>query len=343
MAFVFATVDIGREALDLIRAAGHEVEVWPELTPPPHAAIVEKAGACDVLICCLRDPIDREVVEAGRGRLRLIAQDSAGLDNVDLEAARELGIPVANTPGVLTHATAEFAVFMLGDVARRLGPSEELVREGRWGAWHPWHPFLGDEVTGKSVAVVGCGRIGRAFASKMTGFDCDLLLVGTVDEAWLADLRRLQELRGSTSLGRRRAKARVLSLKEALPLADFVSLHVPLTEEGPRRTRGLIGAAELAAMKPSAYLINTARGPVVDEAALAEALHAGTIAGAALDVFATEPLPADSPLLAEELADRVRVYHHFGSGTRETRLSTDPAVGMAGRTARAVIDALAGD
>lgn len=340
MAVVFATCDIGREALDLVRQAGHDLEVWEALEAPPHEVLVEKAGGADALITTLRDRVDRAVVEAGKDRLRIIAQDAVGVDNIDLEAAREAGIAVSNTPDVLTHATAEFAVFMLGSVARRLAASEELVRTGRWGSWHPWSPFLGDEVTGKSVAVVGCGRIGRAFAAKMTGFDVDLLLVGSVDESWLENLRRLQRMRGETGLGRRSANARVVTLSEALPEADFVSLHVPLVHDGPRRTRGLIAAPELAAMRETAYLVNTARGPVIDEAALAAALRDGTIAGAALDVFEKEPLPPESPLLAPELNERLRLFHHFGSGTRETRLSPDPDVGMAGRTVDAVLDAL---
>src|SRR5436190_15744876 len=177
MARVFATADIGDGALALVRAAGHEVEVWPAMTGPPPDVLRNRAASCDALITTLRDPIDRAVLEAGQGRLRVIAQDAAGLDNVDLAAAKELGIVVTNTPGVLTAATAEFALFMMGSLARRLPASEALVREGRWGSWHPWHPFLGTEVTGKSVAVVGCGRIGRAFALACAGLDMDLLLV----------------------------------------------------------------------------------------------------------------------------------------------------------------------
>ena len=321
MARIFATCNIGDEALALLRDAGHELEVWDDLAPPPHDVLVEKAAEVDALVTTLRDPVDRAVVEAGRGRLRVIAQDAVGLDNVDVAAASEAGVVVTNTADVLTNATAEFAVFMLGDVARKLSPSEELVRTGRWGSWHPWHPFLGEEVSGATVAVVGCGRIGRAFASKMTGFDVDLLLVGNPHADWLDGLRRLQALRSEAGLASRRAAAEVVSLDEGLPRADFVSLHVPLVDGGPRPTRHLIGEAELRAMKETAYLVNTARGPVVDEAALARALADGGIAGAALDVFEREPLPTDSPLLAAALADRVRVYHHFGSGTRRTRLS----------------------
>lgn len=340
---VFATCDIGADALDLLRRAGHELEVWPDLEPPPHELLVRKAAEADALVTTLRDRVDRAVVAAGRGRLKVIAQDAVGTDNIDLAAAAEAGIPVTHTADVLTEATAEFAFLILGAVSRRLAPSEAMVREGRWGSWHPWHPILGDEVTGKTVAVIGCGRIGRAFAAKCAGFDMDVLLVEKyLDADWLDRFRRLQQARAELRIGRRAARTEVLELSEALPRADYVSLHVPLIKEGPDRTLKLIGEPELRRMKPTAYLVNTSRGPVVDEAALARAVREGVVAGAALDVFEREPLPLDSPLLAADLADRVRVFHHFSSGTRETRLSTDPEVGMAGRTVAAVLDAFSG-
>jgi glyoxylate reductase len=341
MARVFATCDIGSDALALLREAGHEVEVHQDPAGPSHALLVERAGSGVIaLISCLRDPIDRAVLEAGRGSLRVVAQDSVGTDNIDLQAATELGVVVTNTPGVLTEATAEFALFLMGAVARRLPESEALVREGTWAAWHPQLPILGTEVSGASVAVVGCGRIGRSFALKCAGLDMDLLLVsGRRDEAWLGAVRAVQAARVAAGAPRR-ASAEYLTLEQALPRADFVSLHVPLVAGGERSTAGLIGRRELGLMRPGAYLINTARGPVVDEDALVDALRSRRIAGAGLDVFVREPLPADSPLLGEELKDRVRVAHHFGSGTTKTRLSPDPEEGMAGRTVAALLDAL---
>lgn len=340
MARVFSTCDIGSEALALIVEAGHELEVWPEVAAPPKAELLRRAPDCDGFVTTLRDPIDEEVLEAGRGRLRVIAQDAAGLDNVDVAAATARGIVVTHAPDVLTHATAEFALFMLGDVMRQLTRSETLVRDGRWGSWHPWHPFLGHEVTGKAVAVVGAGRIGQAFAAKATGLDVDLLLVSrNVPADWLDGIRRVQALRAETGLGRP-ATTELMELDDALRRADVVSLHVPLVRSGPRPTLHLIDGRALALMKPTAHLVNTSRGPVVDEQALATALAEGGIAGAALDVFEQEPLRLDSPLLAPELADRVRVYHHFGSGTVETRLSPDPGRGMAGRTVAGLLDAL---
>jgi glyoxylate reductase len=342
VARVFATCDIGAEALELVRRAGHDLEVWAEPTAPPHSVIVEKvASGIAGLITTLRDPIDRTVLEAGEGRLRVVAQDAVGTDNVDLDAATELGIVVTHAPEVLTHATAEFALFLLGSAARRIVPSEALVRSGRWAGWHPSLPFLGDEVTGASVAVVGCGRIGRAFAAKCTGLDVDLLLVSRrADRTWLEGLRSVQRARVEAGLARRAASAEHVGLDEALRRADFVSLHVPLVASEPDATVGMIGEAELALMKPTAWLVNTARGAVVDEEALASALRAGRPAGAALDVFAVEPLPAASPLLAEDLRDRVRLCHHLGSGTTRTRLSPDPDRGMAGRTVAGLLAAL---
>lgn len=341
MARIFATCDIGAEALDLLRTAGLEVEVFEDPAGPSRDTLVERAASGIVgLISCLRDPVDRQVLEAGRGTLQVVAQDSVGTDNIDLAAATDCGIVVTNTPGVLTEATAEFALFLMGAVARRLPESEALVREGRWAAWHPQLPILGREVSGAKVAVIGCGRIGRSFALKCVGLDMDLLLVsGARDAEWLDAVRAVQAARQAAGAPRV-ASAAYVDLDPALAAADFVSLHVPLVANGPRSTVGLIGRRELGLMQSHAVLVNTARGPVVDEQALIEALQAGQIAGAGLDVFEREPLPPESPLLAEELRGRVRVAHHFGSGTTRTRLSPDPEVGMAGRTVAALLDAL---
>ena len=310
------------------------------MTGPPSDVLVERALRMDALITTLRDPIDRAVLEAGRGSLRVIAQDAAGLDNVDLIAAAEFGIAVTNTPDVLTAATAEFALFMMGALSRKLMASEALVREGRWGAWHPWFPVLGDEVTGKCIAIVGCGRIGRALAGACLGLDMDLLLVArTLPDGWLDSVREIQAIRAR--MGGRQASVEMSTLDEALPRADYVSLHVPLVTHGSRATKHLIDERRLRRMKASAHIVNTSRGAVIDEEALIRALRERWIAGAALDVFVTEPLPLSSPLLAPDLADRVRVFHHFGSGTRETRLGLDPARSMAGRCVANLLAALA--
>ncbi len=338
---VFATCDIGAEALDRLRRRGFELEVFEATEPPPKSLILEKVRqGVDALITTLRDPIDEEVFQAGEGTLKVVAQDAVGYDNIDLEAAGRYRVPVCHTAQVLTHATAEFALFILGCLARRTYPSEQLVRNGEWKTWHPYRPFLGDEVTGKTVAVVGTGRIGQAFASKCSGLDLDYLLVDPVAPPgeFAARLQNLLDRRWELQLARRQCRARAVTLDEALPEADFVSLHVPLTDQ----THHLIDDRALERMKPSTFLINTSRGPVVDEPALCRALKEGRIAGAALDVFEREPLPADSPLRDPALAGRVRIFHHFASATRETRLSPDPERGMAGRCVQGVIDVLEG-
>lgn len=337
---IFATCDIGQAALDRLREKGWEVEVWDQFEAPPYEVVLEKVRAgVDVLITTLRDRVDEEIFRTGCGKLKLVAQDAVGYDNIDRTAANRYRIPVTHTPDVLTHATAEFALFLLGSAARKLWPSEELVRTGRWKTWHPYLPFLGVEVTGKTVAVIGTGRIGKAFAGKCLGLDVDLLLYDArPDLQFSSRLAKLAEERRSLGLALRTCRVEYVGPDRALREADFVSLHLPLTED----TRHFLNRERLGWMRREAVVINTSRGAVVDEVALAEALRDGRIAGAALDVFETEPLPLDSPLLAPELKEKVRVFHHFASGTVETRLSPDPDRGMAGRCVQAVINLLEG-
>src|SRR6266705_2504704 len=172
---VFATCDMG-PALDVLRDRGYQVEVYPEPTASPKSAIIEKArSGIDGLITTLRDQIDAEIFEAGKNTLKVVAQFAVGFDNINRADANRYKVPFTNTADVLTEATAEFAFFMLGSVARKLYSSERLVRENRWGAWHPYLPFLGDEVTGKTVAVIGTGRIGQAFMKKAVAFDVNFL------------------------------------------------------------------------------------------------------------------------------------------------------------------------
>ncbi len=345
---VFATCNIGQEALDLLRQRGYIVEVHDQLEPPPKSLVVEKVrSGIDGLITTLRDPIDAEVFEAGRGTLKVIAQDAVGFDNINRADANCYKIPFTNTADVLTEATAEFALFILGCVARKLYSSERLVRENRWGAWHPYLPFLGDEVTGKTVAVIGTGRIGQAFIKKAVAFDVHLLCYDPVFQArdFVRKIQEEMDLRHRHGFSTDPRTIRYVSFEEALRDADFVSLHVPLLRAGEAETPTfhMINEKTLRLMKPTAYLLNTSRGPVVDEKALAEALNAGVIAGVALDVFEREPLPADSPLRDPALEERVRLFNHFASAGRITRLSTDPARGMAGRCVQALVDVLEGN
>jgi glyoxylate reductase len=233
----------------------------------------------------LTDPIDAELLEAA-ARLRAIANYAVGSDNIDLDAARARSIPVGVTPGVLTDATADIAFALLLAIARRLPEGEAAVRAGEWLTWEPdW--LLGRDVHGATLGIVGRGRIGSAVARRAEGF-------------------------GMTVLHHSRSSG--IALEALLEQADFVSLHLPLTPD----TRHLIDSGALERMRPTAYLINTARGGIVDQDALAAALHAGAIAGAALDVTEPEPLPPDHPLLD---APNLIVLPHLGSATHATRQS----------------------
>jgi glyoxylate reductase len=344
---VFATADIGRDAFDRLRERGYHLEIYTRTEPPPKTLIVEKVrGGIAALITTLRDAVDEEVLAAGKDTLRIVAQFAVGVDNIDRAAANRYHIPFSNTADVLTEATAEFALFMLGSVSRKLYSSEKLVEENSWSAWHPYRPFLGDEVTGKTVAVIGAGRIGKAFAKKCIGLDMDLLLYsgGSRDEKFVEAADREMRLRFEAGFSRTRHTTSYASFDEALGRADYVSLHVPLIQTGKKETQTyhLMNEPAFGRMKETAYLINTSRGAVIDEGALYDALINGKIRGAALDVFEQEPLPVDSPLRDARLKDRLRLYHHFASGTRESRLSVDPEIGMAGRTVQAVIDVIEG-
>jgi glyoxylate reductase len=347
---VFVTCDIGDAALHRLRERGYAVEVYPEVQPPPKQLVVDKVrSGIQALVTTLRDRVDEEVFAAGKeAGLRVVAQIAVGVDNIDRAAANRSGIPFTHTPDVLTEATAEYAFFMLGAVARRLYPAEVQVRERQWSAWHPYLPWLGDEVTGRTLAVIGMGRIGKSMVAKAVGFDMDVLCHSSRGSAaltgYVASVERLLDLRHREGLSSRRQKIEAVSLDDALARADFVSLHVPLTmpRTAQEPTYHLIDEKRLRMMKKTAYLVNTARGPVVDEAALARALKEGWIAGAALDVFEKEPLPDDSPLRDPALAPTLRLFPHAASAARATRLSPDPDVGMAGRCVQGVIDVLEG-
>jgi len=342
---VYATCDIGEAALSRLRERGYEVEVYPDADPPPKSLILDKVrGGVDGLITTLRDSIDGQVFEEGKGRLKVVSQIAVGFDNINRADANRYKIPFTNTADVLTEATAEFAFFMMGAVARKLWPSEQLVRENRWGAWHPFLPFLGEEVTGKTVAIIGTGRIGLAMIKKCTGMDMNILCYDPAYEnrEYIAGIQSLMDLRYERGIQKHRTQIKYVEFEDALAGADFVSVHVPLLREGESSTPTfhLFNEKTLRMMKPGAYLINTSRGPVVDETALAKALKQRWVAGAALDVFEREPLPQDSPLRDPEIEDRCRLFHHFASGATETRLSPDPNMGMAGRCVQGLIDVL---
>jgi glyoxylate reductase len=341
---VFATCDIG-EALNLLRNRGYEVEVYRQPQAPPKSLMVDKVkSGIDGLITTLRDPIDAEIFEAGKNTLKVVAQYAVGFDNINRADANRYRIPFTNTADVLTEATAEFAFFMLGVLARKMWPAEHLTRDNRWGYWHPYLPFLGDEVTGKTIAIIGTGRIGLAMIKKCAGFDMNILCYDPAYENhnFINAIQEEFDLRQARGITREKNWIKYVSFEDALGDADFVSVHVPLirTGESSTPTYHLFNEQTLRRMKPTAFLVNDSRGPVVDESALVKALRENWIAGAALDVYAKEPLPADSPLRDPAIADRCRLYPHFASAARETRLSTDPNKGMAGRCVQGLIDVL---
>ena len=343
---IFATRDIGGEALQRLRDKGWDLEVYDRIEPPPRELILDKVrSGVDALITTLRDKVDDEVFAEGKkAGLKVVAQDAVGFDNIDRVAANRHRIPFSNTADVLTDATAEFAFTILCAAARMTWPSEQMVREGTWSTWHPHQPWLGTEVTGKTVAVIGTGRIGKSLVKKAVGFDMDVVCYDPAfqDQKFVDSVRKVMRLRHEEGLVARRQTIDYVSFEEALGRADFVSLHVNLTRPGEsdQPTFHLMNEERLRLMKKTAYLVNTSRGPVVDENALARALREGWIAGAALDVFEKEPLPGDSPLRDEALKLKLRLFHHFASAAQATRLSPDPNVGMAGRTVQAVIDVL---
>ena len=279
---VFVTRDLPGGALERLTAQ-HDVEVWPGRLPPPRDELLSRAPRLDGLLSLLTDPVDAELMDAAPD-LRAISNYAVGVDNVDVEAATARGIPVGNTPGVLTESTADLALALMLGIARRLAEGEAFVRAGEWATWEPGL-MLGRDLHGATVGVVGYGRIGTAVGRRLEGFGCEVLTT-------------------SRSGG--------VPLEELLERSDFVTLHCPLTPE----TRGLIGTEALRRMKPTAYLVNTARGPVVDTDALAAALRTGEIAGAALDVTDPEPLPGDHPLLD---APNLLVVPHVASATVATR------------------------
>jgi len=267
-------------ALNRLRAE-HEVEVWPGDLPPSREELLEHARDVEGLLSLLTDVIDGDLI-AACPRLRVISNYAVGSDNIDSEAAAARGIEVCVTPDVLTETTADLAFALLLAAARRLPEGERAVRAGEWRTWEP-AGWLGQDVHGATLCVVGMGRIGTATARRAKAFGMRVIGVGRADP-----------------------------LHDALAQADFVSIHCPLTDE----TRGLFGDAEFAAMKPTAVLVNTARGPIVDTEALRLALADGAIGAAALDVTDPEPLPAGHPLLE---APNVLVVPHIGSATHRTR------------------------
>ncbi len=298
---VFVTRRIPEPGLEILRAAGARITVCQsdEEKGVAREDLLRGVADCDVLLPLLTEPIDREVLSANP-RLLGVAQMAVGYNNVDVKAATELGIPVTNTPGVLTDTTADFTWAMLMAVARRVPEAHDYMVAGRYKIWGP-NLFLGADLSPggsgrrKVLGVVGYGRIGRAVARRSIGFEMEVLAFDPYGRAAIEDDPR----------------ASWAELDELLERSDFVTLHPPLTPE----TRHLIGEAELRRMKPTAYLVNAARGPIVDERALVRALAEKWIAGAALDVYEDEPRMA--PGLAEQ--ESAVLLPHIASASTDTR------------------------
>ena len=289
MARILVTRRLPAGGLDRLVDAGHELVTHDSDTPLSHDELVRAAGDVDAIVCLLTDRVDAEVLAAGAGRLAVVATIAVGYDNIDVAAARAHGIVVCNTPGVLHETTADLTFALILAASRRTSEAEADLRAGSWPGWGI-NQYLGVDVYGATLGIVGFGQIGRAVARRGAGFA----------------MRVIHHARHDTG-----EEGFVAELDQLLEIADVVSLHVPLTEE----TRHLIGARELQRMKPTAVLVNTARGPVVDEAALAAALDDGEIFAAGLDVYEDEP--EVSPALLG--APRTVLYPHIGSASRVTR------------------------
>jgi glyoxylate reductase len=279
-----------------------DITVWPDIDPPPPEALGEHAAQSDGLLTTIADRIDGPFLDAAPS-VRVVSQLAVGFDNIDVAAATERGVLVCNTPGVLTDATADLAFALMLAHARRLFVADRALRNGEWGEWSPVF-MLSHDLHSKTLGIVGLGAIGRAVAERARGFKMPILY-------W----SRSRKPDAEAELG-----LQWRELDDLLRESDYVSINIALSEE----TRGLIGEREMGLMKADGVLVNTARGPIVDQDALYRALVENRIGGAALDVFAEEPLATDHPLLGLE---NVVVSPHVGSATFETRARmTDLAV-----------------
>lgn len=289
---VFVTRELPPASLD--RLAKHcEVDLWEDFLPPNYDVIFAKMGGLAGLLCLLTDRVDAPLMDAAP-QIKVISNLAVGFDNIDIPAANQRGIPIGNTPGVLNETTADFAFALLMATARRIPEARQYVQDGKWKTWHPT-VLSGQDVFGATLGIIGCGRIGAAVMRRAQGFGMRIL----VNSLESADV--IRQLGGEK-----------VALDELLSQSDFVSLHVPLTDE----THHLIGENELKQMKPTAILINTARGSVLDPQALYAALRDGEILAAGLDVTDPEPIELEDPLLT---LDNCLIVPHVASASVATR------------------------
>jgi len=309
---VFITRLIPEAGINLLKEVGFEVEVSDFDGVLPQPQLLQKVKGVDAILSLLTDKMNAEVMEAAGPQLKIIANYAVGIDNIDLKDAAVHNVIITNTPEVLTESVAEHAIALMFAISRRVVESDQYMRDGKYIGWAPML-FLGNDLLGKTLGLVGLGRIGAAVAKRMhDGFEMNIIYY---------DVKRNEELEKQYHLT-------YVDLETLLKKADFVSIHVPLLPG----TRHLIGETQLKAMKKTAYLINTSRGPVIDEKALVEALKAGEIKGAALDVYEEEPKMA--PGLAE-LPNTV-LTPHTASATEETRAA------MSELAAKNIIEVLEG-
>lgn len=288
---IFVTRLIPDPGLNLIKAHFPSADIWSHDLPPTREQLLEKVRGVDGLLCLLTERVDAELMDAAGPQLKVISSMSVGVDHIDVAEATKRGIPVGNTPGVLTDATADQAFALLLAAARRVVEGVEYVRAGKWTTWHP-QLLLGADLSGATLGIIGFGRIGQAVAKRAQGFDLRVLFYDPTAESAYG--------------------AAPVDLDTLLRESDFISLHVPLTPQ----TKHLVNAEFLSKMKPTAILVNTSRGGVVDQTALYNALKSKQIFAAALDVTDPEPLPMNSPLL--ELENCI-IVPHLGSASRRTR------------------------
>jgi len=287
---IFISRLIPNRGLDLVKE--HFLpDTWPNEIPPTREELLEKVRGVDGLLCTLTEKVDAELMDAAGPQLKIISSMSVGVDHIDIPAATARGIPIGNTPGVLTDATADMAFALLLSAARRVMEGEKYIRAGKWKTWHP-QLLLGADLVGSTLGIVGFGRIGQAVAKRAQGFDMRVIFYDPTADP----------VHGAQSV----------DLDTLLRESDFVSLHVPLTPN----TKRMVNADFLSKMKPNSILVNTARGGVVDQPALYDTLKSNQIFAAALDVTDPEPLPMDSPLLTLE---NCLIVPHLGSASQRTR------------------------
>jgi len=282
------------EALEMIRETV-DVDLWEDEMPPSREMLLKKVKGVDGLLCLLTDKVDSELMDIAGPQLKVVSQIAVGFDNIDIPEATKRGIPVGNTPDVLTQTTADAAWALLLAAARRIGESERAVRSGGWRTWHPLH-YLGQDVYNATLGIIGMGRIGIEVAKRSSGFNMEVLY---------SDIYRREDLEKEYGF-------KYVDLETIYKESDFISIHTVLSEE----THHLISTNEFSMMKNNAVIVNAARGPIVDSKALYQALSENKIAGAGLDVTDPEPIPVDDPLLTLE---NCVIVPHIASASVKTR------------------------